>query len=231
MTDIYTDGTYLSNNPSWDKEDSPWKAKQILKILTKNKITPSTVCEIGCGGGEILNQLSLNLNHNTKYVGYDISPQAIELANSIKNDRIEFRNEDILEKPNEFYDVLLMMDVVEHIENYIEFLRSVKAKGEFKIFHFPLDMSALSILSSARLLEARAQCGHIHYFTKDIILAVLRDLGFEVIDHFYTDCSFVRPRNTLKIKILQSMRKYSFKMNQDFAVKLFGGYSVLILAK
>ena len=29
--ELYTDGSYLKNNPSWGVEDSPWKAAQIAK--------------------------------------------------------------------------------------------------------------------------------------------------------------------------------------------------------
>lgn len=231
MDKIYTDGTYLSNNPTWDIEDSPWKAKQILKILANNSITPNTICEVGCGAGEILNQLSKMLNNKIKYSGYDISPQAIKLAESIKNEKIEFYNKDILNVATEIYDVLLIIDVVEHIENYIDFLRKVKEKGKYKIFHFPLDFSVLTTLNSQPLLDTRKRVGHLHYFTKDITIAVLKDSGYEVVDYFYTDASFVRPANTLKIKLLQGLRKICFKINKDFAVKMLGGYSLLVLTK
>jgi len=57
--EIYTEekGNYLENNPTWHIEDSPWKAKQIFKMLNKNSINPKSIAEIGCGAGEILNQL------------------------------------------------------------------------------------------------------------------------------------------------------------------------------
>ena len=51
--EMYLDGTYLEHKPTWHVEDSPWKAKQIHTILSKNNIKPNTVCEVGCGAGEI----------------------------------------------------------------------------------------------------------------------------------------------------------------------------------
>ena len=48
MKQIYEDGTYLENNPSWHEEDSPWKAKQIRRIIEKNSLTPKRIYEIGC---------------------------------------------------------------------------------------------------------------------------------------------------------------------------------------
>ncbi|MFZ2323395.1 MAG: methyltransferase domain-containing protein [Ignavibacteriaceae bacterium] len=231
MKEIYLDGTYYLKNPTWDKEDSEWKAKQVLKILERNKIVPKKICEVGCGAGEILNHISLKLIGVSEYVGYDISPQAIELATAIKNDKLKFRNKDFLKEQNEIYDILLVMDVVEHVEDYINFLRELKGKAKYKIFHFPLDLSVLTVLNSSSLLDTRKKVGHIHYFTKDIVLEVLKDLEYEIIDYFYTDMSFVRPTDKLKIKLLLQLRKTGFRINKDITVKILGGYSLLILAK
>jgi hypothetical protein len=231
VKNIYVEGTYLNYNPTWHVEHSPWKAGQIIKILNKNNVNPGTICEVGCGGGEILNQLFYKLSPRNKYIGYDISPQAIEIARSIKNDKLEFLNKDFFADSNSFYDVLLIMDVVEHVENYIGFLTNIKERGTYKIFHFPLDLNVLIMLRSKPLLETRKAAGHIHYFTKDIVVAVLNDLGYEIIDSFYTDLSSVVPPKSIKMKILNLFRKYSFKINKDFAAKMFGGYSLLVLTK
>ena len=34
----YINGEYLEKNPTWDVEDSPWKAEHILKIINRNKL-------------------------------------------------------------------------------------------------------------------------------------------------------------------------------------------------
>jgi hypothetical protein len=67
--DIYRDGTYLETFPTWHGEDSVWKAQQIKKILEKNALTPATICEVGCGAGEILKQLSAQLDSGIKFTG------------------------------------------------------------------------------------------------------------------------------------------------------------------
>jgi tRNA G46 methylase TrmB len=81
MTQIYEEGTYLDNNPSWHEEDSPWKTKQMLNIIEKNSLNPKRICEVGCGVGEILNQLSIHFGDDMKFFGYEASPQAFELCN------------------------------------------------------------------------------------------------------------------------------------------------------
>jgi len=52
--DMYQNGEYLRKNPTWDVEDSPWKAAQILKMLLEHNIRPCSIGEVGCGAGEIL---------------------------------------------------------------------------------------------------------------------------------------------------------------------------------
>ena len=52
MESIYTDGTYLRQNPNWHQDDSAWKADHIQALLARNGITePGSLCEVGCGAG------------------------------------------------------------------------------------------------------------------------------------------------------------------------------------
>ncbi len=76
----YVGGEYLGHNPTWHVEDSAWKAEQILAALKRNGLHPATVCEVGCGAGEILSQLHARLPSHVVFTGYEISPQAHALA-------------------------------------------------------------------------------------------------------------------------------------------------------
>jgi len=180
----YTDGDYLRKHPSWHVEDSPWGATQILKMVQRNNLNPQTVCEIGCGAGEILRQLQLNLNAESEFGGYEISPQARELFRKRANERLHFKFHDILHEENVYFDLILCIDVIEHIENYFSFLRNIQAKSKYKIFHVPLDVSVQSVLRRNKLVKERNKSGHIHYFTKEIANKALMELGYNVIDYF-----------------------------------------------
>jgi 2-polyprenyl-3-methyl-5-hydroxy-6-metoxy-1,4-benzoquinol methylase len=228
---IYTEenGAYLKNNPTWHVEDSPWKAKQISKMLIRNPIKPKSIAEIGCGAGEILNQLYGSMPDDVRFTGYDISVDAISLAKLREKERLQFKQENFLET-NERFDLLLMMDVLEHVDDYLGFLRLCKGKAKNTIFHIPLDISAQGILRNT-LMDARNSVGHLHYFTKETAIATLIDAGFEIVDFFYTAGSFDLPGKSLKSRIAVLPRKLMFKANQDFAAKLLGGFSLLVLAK
>ena len=178
---IYTDGKYFNNNPTWGVEDSPWKAEQILKIINRNSLQPTSIAEIGCGAGEILYNLSSSLS-TVSFYGYEISPQAFSLTETRKKNNIRFYLDNLIDKSEVYFDVVLCIDVFEHVEDYLGFLKQLKLKGKNHIFHIPLDISISSVLRSQPILNGRKTVGHLHYFTKETALATLEDAGYEIID-------------------------------------------------
>ena len=234
MKDIYNNGEFLKNNPSWGIEDSPWKAKQIMKLIKANNINLASIksiCEVGCGAGEILNQLSQQMPANISFYGYEISRHAFELCRLRENDNLHFFLKDLLEEEDSFFDIILAIDLVEHIEDYCGFLRKLKNKGKYKIFHIPLDISAQTVLRSTPLIMWRRLQGHVHYFTKDTALASLLDTGYNIIDYFYTPSAVrLRPR-TLRMFLARYPRKILFLLNKELLARLLGGLSLIVLAE
>jgi hypothetical protein len=231
MNDLYIQGKYLENNPSWHIEDSAWKADNILKIVEKNHLNYKTICEVGCGAGEILNQLYGKTDQNISFWGYEISPQAYNICKEKKKDRLSYLKKDILYEKDVYYDILLLIDVLEHIENYFDFLRQLKEKSNYKIFHIPLDISMQSVLRVSPIMDRRKSVGHIHYFTKETALETLNDCGYQIVDYFYTSGSIDLARKDFKSKLLKISRKAMFSINKDLAVRILGGFSLLVLAK
>lgn len=231
---IYESKEYLNRNETWHVEDSAWKVRQVLKLINVHKIKVNTICEVGCGAGEILVQLSQKLPHNTCFIGYDISPQLENLWKERENDRIQYIKADFLES-QEHYDILMFIDIIEHIEDYIGFLRKVKDRGHYKIFNFPLEIFAVKALLSHKYTDSRNKYGHIHYFNKDICLAVLNDLGFEILDYFYApsaiDLSSISTSISFSSRVLKFPRILLSKISTDLTAKLLGGYSFFLLAK
>ena len=229
--DIYTSGEYLEKNPAWHVEESPWKAKQVLRMLAQSHLHPQTVCEVGCGVGEILKQLQDTMDDNCMFWGYDISPQALELASKRENERLHFKLADITQEKDAAFDMLLIIDVLEHLENYFSFLRDLKSKGEYKIVHIPLDLSVQMVLRRNGLLEVRQAYGHIHYFTKELALQMLKELDYEVLDYFYTSSSIELPTHEIRNRLMRLPRKLAFAVHRDMAARILGGSRLLILAK
>src|SRR5690606_20481565 len=119
----------------------------------------------GCGAGEILNQLHLVMADDVSFTGYEISSDAINLARPRQKKRLEFKNENFLDT-NVKYDLLLMIDVFEHVDDYMGFLRLCKSKAKNTVFHIPLDISVQAIFRN-KFISERNSVGHLHYFTKE----------------------------------------------------------------
>jgi SAM-dependent methyltransferase len=229
-TGIYGDGTYLEKNPTWHEEHSPWKASQVLKMLQRNRISPSSLCEVGCGAGGILSELAARLPQ-TVAVGYEVSPQAYALCTGKAGAKLEFRLADILETEDR-YDVVMAIDVFEHIEDYIGFLRKLKPHGRFQLFHIPLDINVQTVIRASPLRKVREEVGHLHYFTKETALRALETSGYRIRDWFYTFGLVEGPgRKRSLAKIAYIPRKIALAVNQDLAVRFLGGCSLMVLSE
>ncbi len=230
MKDIYNDATYLRNNPTWHEEDAPFKAARIMKMLRRHALPLGTVGEVGCGSGEILVQLARQLPAATRFVGYDISQDALALARPKQTDQLQFVLQDFARSAEStVYDLLLVIDVIEHLDNYFEFLRGIAAKARHTIFHIPLYLSIWSLLREQMLIESKARVGHIHNFTEDFILSVLAESGFRVVDTFYTEP--VYKQKTRKEHFVHAAREVLFRISPKLCSKTLGGYSLLVLAE
>jgi SAM-dependent methyltransferase len=227
---IYTDGTYLDKNPLWHTDESPFKVKQILRMLKKHRLQPTTICEVGCGAGEVLRLLQQKMDDPCHFWGYDISPQAMKLCKNRTNDGLHFKLADLTREEGAFFDLLLVLDVFEHVEDYFGFLDGIRAKGDLKIFHIPLDLSVQAVLRKRGLLKRRELWGHLHYFTKETALETLKHVGYEVLDYFYTPRSIELATEAVH-KLALLPRMICFRIHQDLAVRTLGGYGLLVLAR
>lgn len=230
MSTIYVDGTYLEHNPEWHAEGSPWKAALILDLLKRNNLRPKSVSEIGCGAGEIVVQLSQGLP-GTRFHGYEISPQAFEVCRKKESDNIRFFLNEFPDETKNQVDLLLLIDVFEHVEDYMGLLRRLSNIGENKIFHIPLDLSVQSVLRAKPIMNRRKQVGHIHYFTKETALATLEDTGYKIIDYFYTKGSLELPDRGTRANLMQLPRKVGFFLSKDLTVRILGGFSLMVLTE
>jgi SAM-dependent methyltransferase len=227
---LYTSGEYLASNPTWHAEDSAWKASQILGMLQRHGLRPRTVCEVGCGVGEVLRELHDRMSHRPSFVGYEISPQALALAAPRSSERLAFRLGNVLEDDEKF-DLILLIDVIEHVEDYFSMLRGLRARSDHTILHVPLELSVVSVLLDTPMTFSRDRLGHVHFFTRDIALGMLRGVGYEILDWRFTAASSQYPRGSWKLRVLERARRVAFPLNQTAAVRILGGYSLLVLAR
>jgi len=232
-TDRYTAGSYLSENPDWHIEDSEWKANQILSILNQQRSRPRAIGEVGCGAGEILARLSTKMDDAVRFVGWDISPQAIDMCKMRENDRIRCVLGDLTRADDVTFDTLLIMDVIEHVEDYRGFLTSLRGKADTFVFNIPMDFNVYTSLRHTSLACGRHHLGHIHHFNRSTALATLEDAGYTILHSTYAfpwkDSSMRRKAPAMSM-LLQNIRRAVSSVAPDFSVKLLGGASLMVLA-
>lgn len=228
MTELYSSGEYLLNNPQWHQEHSSWKAQQIVRILKKNNLRPASVVEVGCGAGAVLESLHAQLFPQPECIGFEISPHAYALAQAREVPGLHYHlgSPAIEEAPS---DLLLAIDVFEHVDDYLGFIRRLKTLAHWKIFHIPLDLSVVSMVKPLYLQLAREKVGHLHYFNRETALASLEQAGLTVIDWFYTSVEL--DQGVHGRKRLQVMRKLLYPLHPDLVVRWLGGFSLMVLAQ
>ena len=165
-----------------------------------------------------------------KFSGYELSPDVqhlIEQREKITN--LNFYNENLFEQDKR-YNLVVCLDVFEHVEDYYGFLKSLKNTGDKFIFNIPLDMNVVKILTSG-IEYAREEVGHLHYFSQYTAVETLKDCGYK-IRSANLSVAFLKltPRNIRQAVILP-IRLLSLLFGKNFSAKFFGGISLVVYAE
>lgn len=103
------------------------RIKYILETLNKKNLNNTTVLDIGCGGGLVSEGLS---KIGATVTGIDFIKENIKVArmhakkNNLKINYFvkDFEKEKITSK----YDVIIILEVLEHLKNWEEFIKKIK---------------------------------------------------------------------------------------------------------
>lgn len=226
----YLNGDYAEKNPDWDSADAPWKAEKIAQILKAHQITASSIVEVGCGSGAVLASLQERYPA-ARMEGYDIAPDAQRFWNLTSNEGISFTLADYLQLDTAIPDVVLVIDVLEHLGNPWDFLSRLRKRARLVVCHIPLDLSAVSVARERPLLHVRNKVGHLHYFTRNLAVALLEESGYEVIEARYTNASLDAPQRTIKTRLAGYLRRLVYACNKDLGVRLLGGETLMVVAR
>lgn len=228
--DRYLSEDYVTSNPSWDLQDSPWKAAMIEKVFGADGLNSKSICEVGCGAGGILTELS-EKHPSSRFVGYEISPAASRFWTSRKRPNVVFVISEFPKNRDERYDILLVLDVIEHVSNPAAFLNGLRGAAKEYFFHIPLDLSALSVARETPLMTVREKVGHINYYTKTLALELLRESGFDIVGWGYSGAAFNSPHASWKTRLAALPRAIAYLVNKDVGVRIFGGETLWVHAR
>jgi len=234
---FYTSLKYSKKNPTYHAEDSRYKYSNFIKILKKNNFSfrkIKKIIDIGCGVGEVLKYLHQSkLFLNSSFVGYDINKYAIKIAK--KNLSIKFICKDFIEfSENKKFHLLICADVFEHIDDNVNFLKKLLNKSKYFLFNIPLDISLMSLIRKNIFRQKFSSVGHIHFYSKYSVLLKLEYCGYKIIDNIYAKNRlehFTKEEFSVKKFLVLPFQFLLDIINEDLAAAIFGGYSLVVLAK
>ena len=224
---IYDDGTYLKSNADWHQEDSGYKAELVVDLL--GSLSAKSVLEIGCGAGEVLRIIAGRFP-GIQFQGCDISADAAKFWTEKQAPNLSFSLGNLLESDKQA-DLVLCLDVFEHVDDYLGFLRKLSDHGSYFVFNVPMDMCVMKLLTRG-LAYARADVGHLHYFNEWSAKATLTDCGYE-LEVAKLSPAFLKipPRSFRQWLAVVPRVAAHFLLGGSLACKLLGGYSLVVRAK
>ena len=231
---LYAEGTYWRLNSTYFLDDSLFKARNIVSALQQCELgSELRICDMGCGAGGVLHELCQLLQQRGIGVaeahGYDISEQALAKGRELFPD-LQFKLGSAPQVPDG-YDLILVMDVLEHLEDYYEFLRACSGKARFYVFNIPMDMNVRTVLDQSNLLARWDEGGHIHQFCEATALRVLSDTGFEIVHHRWAEAGpGLQARQTTLQRVARWLMKPLFRLRPSLAVALLGMNSLMVVA-
>lgn len=239
VNNIYNSGEYLKHNPTWGRGDSLWKVKEIFKTLPEGFLGENfstrdiKVADIGCGGGGVIGNFAQMLKEKGynvgSAVGFDVTDTPLEMARKEWMD-VEFVKGDIAHS-GRYFDIGLLIDVVEHVENPDEFVRCAASNCRYLVFHIPLDDNYN--FKVRRKYEYLVRTfGHIHYFNARSCLEFLKRTGVRVIASRYTP-GFMLPssRVHLPAKLAFVPRLIAYCVSKPLSARILGGYSLMVVGE
>ena len=115
--------------------------------------------------------------------------------------------------------------------NPFDFLDRLRVRCEHAVFHFPLDLSVISVLRETPPLHVRRKVGHLHFFTRGLVFALLDECGFEVIEARYTGAAYSAPNRRVLTRFAGLLRRIAHALMGDAGVRLLGGETLMVLAR
>ena len=131
-------------------------------------------------------------------------------------------------------DLIISADVFEHVQDTYDFLTKLVEKGNYFIFNIPLEISLLSMIRKKNIFEhSYKNVGHLHFYSKRTALLTLVNSGFKILNYNLVNNRFEEFKNNKKIlSLLINIPQYIFeKLNINMSCSIFGGYSLVVLAK
>ena len=189
----------LDRQAEWLRRGAKQKADAICRLLTRSRLQPANILEIGCGTGAVISELQRRKVAQS-YFAVDYSSTAIEFIQKTHPD-IRAVTGDIRDCsklfPEHTFDVILCSHVLEHLEKPEQFLMSLSG---LRWNHFcaevPLENLYFGRIKARFQDRSKHPAGHVQFFDRPAFVQMISGTGMNIIDQYVY--APVLSRDTLK---------------------------------
>ncbi len=153
------------------------------EFFTKNVNSNDRVLDIGCGNGSLAKDVA---KYAKSVTGIDIDEKLIAKAKR-KNPapNLEYKVGDVTrDLSNEKFDVIIMSNVLEHIDDRVNFLKSIKPLANKFLFRVPMiDREWVTLYKKELGLDYRLDTTHFTEYTFAQFKDEFEQAGYSIESH------------------------------------------------
>ncbi|WP_273277812.1 class I SAM-dependent methyltransferase [Methanothrix soehngenii] len=253
IRDLYIKDEYIKKNPSLHEEDSEWKIHKIIPLvdmlIKKNYINSYEInlLDVGGGAGLILKEISNYIESFYKIrvnrYALDLSPGMLAVQGK-NNPNAQLLNEDICRTSlrNKEIDIVLMIDVIEHIPNSAKALQELGRISRFAIFKVPLEDSLISniwnfLKQGKPRQNAIDTIGHINIYNSINLKRLIEKNGGSILNSYFTNVYEYFLKNELyakrmnkKGKAINIIASYIFIVSPNICSYIFTDFLMILVS-
>lgn len=246
ISSLYTTDEYITKNPDLHESDSPWKISKLIPLVDKfaseHHQEKLNILDVGGGAGVILQEIGKHVQESfgkeiNKYC-LDLSPGMLKVQQE-NNPDAQIIESDIAKSglKNKEIDLLLFVDVLEHVENPTAVLQEISRISKFAILKVPLEntlyFNLMNFLTRGnfrkRIIES---IGHINVYSAKSLEAQVEKYCGEVIKKDFTNVYkylWKNPDESFVSRVFNFFGFFTYLVSPKLSARVFNDYIILLI--
>jgi SAM-dependent methyltransferase len=154
------------------RESTEWKIPSLESVAPSREF--SSIAEVGCFTGDVIGNIFAEVN--VSRIGFDVQRDAIGEA-ARRYPQCTFLAEDFFHS-SERFDVIILSDIVEHIEDDAGLLRTALTRAQVVLMNLPLEKKWSTIF---RKYGPDDSSGHLRSYSRKSALSLLADSSANIL--------------------------------------------------